>query len=541
MAANTVHSVEIVFLILLAFIVVLANLARRLQIPYPIVLVIGGLVLGFVPGMPQVTLNPDMVFLVVLPPLLYAAAWTTSWRDFSYNLVSITMLAFGMVGFTVLCVAVAAPFVFPGFDWQTGLVLGAVVSTTDAIAATSIARRIRLPQRIVDILEGESLVNDATGLLALEFGLSMLAKASHPTIALGLFRLLYLTAAGLVVGLLVGYVINWYERSFEDAPVEIVITILVPYAAYLAAESIHASGVLAVVSCGLYLSYRSNQLFSASVRIQVYSVWNALTFLFNGLVFVLIGLQLPYVLRSIEGYGLDELLVGAALFVALLILLRLVWVYPGAYFAYFIRNRFFYQKDKPPPPKQVFVVAWTGMRGVVALAAAIALPRTRAGGAPFTQRNLIIFLTFSVIFVTLVLQGLTLPALIRKLGLGSGEVSNIEEAEARRSILEAVLEFLEERRVTNDPRFAGIYEDVSRHYRHRLASVTRDFSGVEGATVEHLSHYRALAVEIVSLQRAKAVGLRNQRKINDEVLRVLEYELDLEESRLAQEGSAARA
>src|SRR3984893_2295723 len=238
MQSGGIHAVQIVFLILLLFVVIFAVLARKLQTPYPIVLVVAGLLLSFIPGIPNISLNPDVVFLVVLPPLLYAAAWATSWRDFKFNLVSILLLAFGLVAFTVLGVGGTAAWVFPRFDWRLGFALGAVVATTDAIAATSIAKRVGLPQRIVDILEGESLVNDATGLLALEFAIAMVVDGRTPTLTEGALRLTYLIAAGLAIGYLLGLVVEWFERRIDDAPIEIVVSILTPYAAYLAAESV---------------------------------------------------------------------------------------------------------------------------------------------------------------------------------------------------------------------------------------------------------------------------------------------------------------
>src|SRR6266481_1225909 len=326
---SAIGAVELVFLVLLLFIIVFGLLARKLGTPYPIVMVIGGLLLGFVPGIPEITLDPDLIFLVVLPPLLYASAWTTSWRDFHYNLVSILLLAFGLVGFTVLGVALAAPNVLPGFDWRLGLVLGAVVAPTDAIAATSIARRVGLPARIVDILEGESLINDATGLLALQFATAIVVHKQVPTVSSAVLTLAWLIVGGIALGLLVGLVVYYIERRINDGPIEITLSILTPYVAYLAAEEVHASGVLAVVACGLFLSRRSANFFSPSVRIQMWSVWESLTFVLNGLVFVLIGLQLPTILASIRGYSHSTLLVDGALFSALLILLRLVWIFPG--------------------------------------------------------------------------------------------------------------------------------------------------------------------------------------------------------------------
>src|SRR5947209_6574777 len=283
MGENTIHAVEIVFLLLLLFVVLFGALARKLKLPYPIVLVIAGLVLSFIPGIPHISLNPDVVFLVFLPPLLYSAAWFTSWRDFKYNIVSILFLAFGLVGFTVAGVAIFAPHIFGGFDWRLGFVLGAVVATTDAIAATSIANRVGLPKRIVDILEAESLVNDATGLLALDFALAMVVEGRTPTVGEGLLRIAYLTVAGLVLGLLVGLIAEWLEQRIDDGPIEIVLSVLVPYAAYLAAETIHASGVLAVVACGLYMSQKSAHFFSPNVRIQILAVWDSITFVLNSL------------------------------------------------------------------------------------------------------------------------------------------------------------------------------------------------------------------------------------------------------------------
>src|ERR1700689_1538014 len=253
MTGNSVHAVELVFLLLLLFVVVFAALARKIQIPYPIVLVIAGLALSFIPGMPRITISPDVIFLVVLPPLLYTAAWFTSWRDFSYNIVSILFLAFGLVGFTVWGVAEAANYSFAPFDLRLGVVLGAVVATTDAIAATAIAKNLGLPQRIVDILEGESLVNDATGLLALQFAVALVVAGRRTGPGLAMLELLWLIAGGISIGLFAAFVIHRVSLEITDSPVEITLSLATPYLAYLAAEGIHASGVLSAVVCGLYL------------------------------------------------------------------------------------------------------------------------------------------------------------------------------------------------------------------------------------------------------------------------------------------------
>jgi CPA1 family monovalent cation:H+ antiporter len=529
-----IHAAEIVFLTMLLFVAVFAALARKLQTPYPIVLVVAGLILGFVPGIPKIPLNPDVIFLLVLPPLLYSAAWLTSWREFKYNLVSILLLAFGLVGFTVLGVAYTAHWVFPGFDMRLGFVLGAVVATTDAIAATAIFKRVGLPKTIVDILEGESLMNDATGLLALEFAVAMVVDGQTPTVASGVLRLTYLIVAGLAIGLVVGLLVKWIEPQIDDGPIEIVISILIPYSVYLAAEVVHASGVMAVVACGLYLSRQSSQLFSASVRLQAWAVWDSMTFAINGLVFVLIGLQLPYVLAGIREYGVRQLVLYGVLFSVIVIVLRLLWMYPGANLAYFVRSHFVHQKNPRPTPKQIFVVGWTGMRGVVALAAAISLPETLANGRDFPGRNLIIFLTFSVIFVTLVLQGLTLPPLIRMLGLAVGHGSDAEEeGEARRIITSTAIAHLEEARGQDVPDFDSVYDDIARRYSRRLASLSKEGTEGDAMSNRQLERYRAILGELLPLERKTAVRLRNEGRINDEVLRKIEHELDLSESRLA--------
>jgi Na+/H+ antiporter len=531
MQGSGIQSIQIVLLLLLLFVAGFTALARKLQTPYPIVLVLAGLALSLVPAIPRVTLNPDLIFLVVLPPLLFSAAWLTSWRDFVHNLISISFLAFGLVGFTVLGVAGTAHLAFPGFDWRLGVVLGAVVATTDAIAATSIAKRVGLPQRVVDVLEGESLLNDATGLLALEFGLAIVVAGQTPTVASGFLRLAYLTAAGIVVGLLIGALIHWVEHYLDDGPIEIAISLMVPYAAYQAAEFIHASGVLAVVACGLYLGRGSAHFFSASVRIQANAVWSVFTFILNGFVFVLIGLQLPVVREGIRNYSLSSLLLYAGLFSLLVIVLRLLWVFPGAMLAYWIRGHFFNQNEPRPPARQIFVTGWTGMRGVIALAAALSLPEQLADGSPFPQRNMIIFLTFSVILVTLVLQGLTLPALIRALGLAGVTGPTSEETEARRIMAEAALNQLNKISEKAEPNSAALYDDLKEHYRRRLSSLPRDGEGKDGSDGEAYAKFLAVSLELLRVEREAAINLRNSGRINDETLRQLLQELDLSETR----------
>ena len=527
------HAVETVILLLLVLVVVFAVMASRIKVPYPIVLVVAGLGISFVPRMPHVRLDPSIVFVIFLPPLLYASAWTLSWREFRRNGLVIGLLAFGLVGFTVWGIAEFSDRFITALDWKAGFLLGAVVATTDAIAATSIAKAVGLPRRIVDILEGESLLNDATGLLALEIGLALLLTGESPTLEGGLLRLLYLVLGGAGIGLLIGVVVGWLERFIEDGAVELVVSLVVPYAAYLAGEKAKASGVLAVVVCGIYLSRKSTEFFSPAARLQVLGAWQALTFMLNGLVFVLIGLQLPYVLTGIRGkYGTGTLMFYGAVFSGVLILLRLMWVVPAMKLASFVERRWLGHKEEPLAVRQVFVVGWTGMRGVISLAAAISIPEVLGDGRPFAARNLIVFLAFCVILVTLVLQGLTLPWLIRRLGLAGAVGMDPEEKEARKTVLSAAVRALEQDRKRNGTEVEWLYDEVTRRYRHRLAAITAGSEqSVDGLDGDSYSRLRSIAEAALQAERRTLIALRQKGKIGDDVLRTLEHEMDLAESR----------
>ena len=531
-SGESFHAVETVILLLLVLVAGFAAMARRLKVPYPIVLVLAGLAISFVPHMPRVPLDPNIVFVIFLPPLLFASAWAMSWREFRRNAVVIGLLAVGLVGFTVWGVAEFSDRFITALDWKAGFLLGAVISTTDAIAATSIAKTLGLPRRIVDILEGESLLNDATGLLALEIGIAIMVRGEMPTAGSGLARLIFLVVGGLAIGLVIGVVVGWLERFIDDGPVELVVSLVVPYAAYLAGERAHASGVLAVVACGIYMSRKSTQFFSAATRLQVNGAWEALVFMLNGLVFVLIGLQLPYVLAGIHGrYGIGTLIFYGAVFSAVLILLRMIWVFPAVKIASFVERRWLGHKDEELRPREVFVVGWTGMRGVLALAAAISVPEVLWNGKEFEARNLIVFLAFCVIFVTLVLQGLTLPALIRGLGLAGSKEMDPEEIEARKIVLKSAIRHLEEGRKTCPGPAEHLYDDLIHRYRHKLAHVSAgDEETVDGLDQAAYSRLRQIVEGAVEAERQTLIGLRDRGRISDDVLRTMERELDLAES-----------
>ena len=532
---DQVNYILVLLMGLLFAVAAVAGLARRFALSYPIVLVIFGLLCSLIPNVPRIPLPPSVVFLVFLPPLLYVAAWQTSWREFRYNLVSISSLAIFLVFFTAIGVAFAAKWWLPGFDWRLGFLLGAVVSPTDAVAATSIARKVGMPQKIVDVLEGESLLNDATGLLALQFGVQMVVDGTTPTLSRGLLEFAWLTVGGVLVGLAIGYMVSSLERWVDDGPVEIALSLVVPYATYLAGDALKASGVIAVVSCGLLVSRRSSSFFSPRVRLQANAVWDALEFLLNGFVFVLIGLQLPYVLSGIRGMSKAGLLGYGLAFSAVLVLLRMAWMFPATRAAWWIRTRIGHQHYDIPHANQVFVVGWTGMRGVVALAAASSLPLTLTDGSPFPQRSMILFLTFTLILVTVVVQGLSLPWVIRILRLPRQDTGYCEQGQARHLILQAAIDFLSERRLSaKGDGEIHLYEDLLHQYEHKIGSI--DLCGPDGTTspeTEDNVSMERLLLDTVRRQREELNTLRESGRIGDTVHRNLERELDLSENQLA--------
>jgi monovalent cation/hydrogen antiporter len=534
MQAIGISHVELLLLALLVLVAALAFLAKRLSIPYPIVLVIGGLCLSLLPQAPRVSLDPNIVFLVILPPLLFSAAFHTSWREFRNNFVSILLLAFGLVGFTMFGVGAVTRWMLPGFDWKLGLVLGAVVSTTDPISATATARRLGIPQEITDLLEAESLVNDGSGLVALKFTAALVITGVTPSFIGGVAELLYLICVAVVIGLAVGIFVHKVQRRISDAPIEITISLITPYVAYLAAESAHCSGVLATIACGIYLGRRSSGFFSLHARIESSAVWKTLDFILNGVVFLVLGLQLPSILSGIQAHSLKALIAYGALFSLVVILLRLLWVYPGAWISSQIGRHLRLRRVPMFSPAAIFILGWSGMRGVLALAAAISLPETLKNGAPFPHRNMIIFLTFCVIFATLVLQGLSLPTLIRRLGLSGFSGIRGEEELARREMITAALESLARLRQESGRERAEIHDQLERYYRRRLALLEERLARDGRPSKEHIEHQDSLAQQLRRVEREIALKLRDEDKIHDEVLRSLERELDLLDARFAE-------
>src|SRR5438874_8258856 len=435
------HQAEIIVL-LFAAVAALVVVARKLALPYPVVLVLAGLALSFIPHLPEVKLDPNLVFFFFLPPLIYPAALFTSWRDFRRNLRPILLPAIGLVLFTTITIACVAHSIVPSLPWAAALALGAIVSPPDAIAATSVLRRLSVPHRIEAILEGESLVNDATALVALQFAVVALMTGSF-SLENAALRFVWAAIGGVVFGLLVGWVMRWVQRQLDDPPVQITISLLTPFLAYLPAERLHVSGVLATVAAGIYLGWYSPLTIRARTRIPLYAFWEIVSFLLNGLVFSIIGFQLPGIVNGLRGESLESLIRDALLVSGAVILVRIVWVVCATYLPRLLSKRL-RARDPFPPWKEVALIAWTGMRGVISLAAAFALPFALSDGSPFPGRNYILFFTFSVILATLVVQGLTLPLLARAIRVGRDTTPEEEERQARVEANKAALQLLDQ-------------------------------------------------------------------------------------------------
>jgi Na+/H+ antiporter len=504
--------------------------AYHVRIPYPILLVVGGAGIGFVPGIPDVQLAPDLVLVLVLPPLLYAAAFFSSLRDLRDNLRPISLLSIGLVIATTAGVAVVAHAVVDGMSWETAFVLGAVVSPTDPVAATAIASRLGAPRRYVTVVEGESLLNDSTALIAYKFALAAAVSGGFSLAHAG-ERFVINGVAGVAIGLAVAFVIAQLRRAVDDAPTEISISLMTPYFAYLPAEALGVSAVLAAVTTGVYLGWKSPELITPDTRIRVFAVWEVVVFVLNAALFVLVGLQLPSVLDGIGDLSATAAIVDGAVVCAAVIVIRFLWVFPATYLPRLVFPRI-RARDPYPPWRQPAIVAWTGMRGAVSLAAALAIPKTVHSGAPLAQRNSIIFLTYAVILATLILQGLTLPLVMKVLGIESD--GNVEQSEATARILAARAAM---RRIDQ---LAGedwvrdeTAHNMKRLYEYRVRRFSTRFDDSDDGAIEQRSqNYQRLRRKVLEAERAEIIRLRNQGRINDQIMHRIERDLDLEDTRL---------
>ena len=514
---------ELVLLLLLSS-VALGWLARHFKFPYPIALVAGGALLGLVPKLPQFPFDPQLILVVVLPPILYQAALLTSWNDFKANIRPISLLAIGLVVVTTLAVGAALKLVVPSIPWAAAFVLGAIVSPPDAVAATAILSRLNIPRRMVTILEGESLVNDASGLVLYKFAIAAVLTGGFSLVdASGQF--IAVSVGGVAVGIALAFVFIAIHRHLGDPFIEVLTTLIIPYAAYIAAESLHVSGVLAVVAAGLVRGRYAPELVSAEMRIIARSVWNLLVFLLNSLIFMLIGMQMSDVVASLVGrYSVGDLVLIGLFVTAIAMTVRFVWVYPVAYLPRWLSGSL---REQEPEPRQreLFVISWCGMRGIVSLAAALALPHTLPGGQPFPHRDLIIFLTFFVIAATLIGQGLTLAPLIRRLKVGAERSLHDEQQLVRAAMSAAALVAIDEALAAEDAPTEWA-DQLRAELTDRIALATPD-----GQTAtrrgELLKRLRSAAVRA---ERRELIRLWRENEISDEVMHHLEEVLDYQEA-----------
>ena len=518
------HEIEPLLLAMMVAVAGLSVLARLFGVPYPILLVLGGLVLGFVPGMPEVELPPDLVLVAFLPPLLYWAGFFSSPRDLRADARAITASAVGLVLATTVAVAVAAHAVVDGLTWPAAFALGAIVSPTDPLAATAIGRRLGLPRRLITLLEGESLINDATALVAYRFAVAAAAGGAFVAWEAGL-RFVVGAAGGVAVGLVAGWLVAELRRRLDDPVVEIVVSVVTGYVAKLPAELLGVSGVLAAVTAGIYVGWRAPRLASAATRLLGFSFWEVLVYLANAVLFILVGLQLQPILADLDGTAVAILVGQAALVSAVVVGVRLGWSFSVPYVIRLLDRRPS-QLARRIGAKGRLVIGWSGMRGAVSLAAALALP------LDFPMRSLILFLTFAVILATLVLQGLTLPTLIRRLRFDTDDSEEREELRARLTAAQAALDRLDElagvdwTRDDTVERLHGLYEFRRRRLKTRAGKLEDD--GVE----DRSQAYQRLVRELLEAQRRAIVRLRDQGAIGTDVMHRIERELDLEDTRL---------
>lgn len=521
---------ELLIVGLLVAVAGLSVLARRLSVPYPIVLVVGGALLGFVPGLPEVRLDPELVLVVFLPPLVYGASIFANFNDFRSDLRALTLSAVGLVLATMGAVAVVAHLLVPGLPWEAAFVLGAIVSPTDPLAAATVMRRLDVPRRMVSSIEGEGLFNDATALVAYRVAVAAVVAGSFSLAEAGL-RFAFGAVGGVAVGLAVGVVVGEIRKRVADPQVNVTISLLTGYAAFVPADAVGASGILAMVTAGIYMGIRGPRILPTQARLEGFFVWDIVNFVINAILFVLIGLQLRAVVEGLAGYSASMIAGYAVAVTAVVVGTRLVWFFTVPYLIRALDRRAA-QRARRVGARWRLIMAWSGMRGAVSLAVALALPFTTRAGGGFPQRNLIVFLTFAVIFFTLVVQGLSLPVLIRRLGVGAGGAEAEEEIRARLVATKAAIaeiDVLAGEAWTRDEtvqRMRDFYEYRKRRFAARAGKI--DDAGYEDRSLA----YQQMIQLVLAAQREALLRLRGDGKLSNETMNRIMHELDLEESRL---------
>ncbi|QKZ14817.1 Na+/H+ antiporter [Spirosoma sp. KUDC1026] len=531
------HETILLFLALLLIVSLLVMLAQRLNISYPIFLVLGGLVISFIPGLPRIDLDPDIIFLIFLPPLLYEAAWFTSWKEFWKWRRIISMLAFGLVIITSCVVAFVSNALIPGFTLALGFLLGGIISPPDAVAATSVLKGIKVPRVVTAILEGESLINDASSLTVFRFALAAVLSGSfvfHEAAT----SFMMLTVMGVMIGLAVAHVFYAIHRWLPTtSSIDTALTFVAPYLMYLTAEQFHYSGVMAVVSGGLFLSFRNHEFFTHSSRLQALNAWATVSFVLNGVVFILIGLELPTIVEGLGDYSKVEAIKYGLIISAIVIVTRLLVAQLSALFTRLV-SRWISVSDAKPGWRNPVIIGWAGMRGVVSLASALSIPLLAEDGTPFPQRNLILFITFVVILVTLVLQGLTLPLIIRWVNPREREGTVREEeqdATVRLKLLNVSLTYLNEHYAVETEK-----NELVANLKTRMESdvhlTNERLDSLEDCRRDNtIDRFREVVIDVIEVQRKELYRLGRETEFSDEVIRRHEAQLDLEEEKISKD------
>lgn len=523
------HNVFGFYILLLFVILLLVMVAQRLRIAYPIVLVVGGLLIGFIPGLPETTIDPELIFVIFLPPLLYEAAWHTSWKDFWKWRRVIASFAFLIVLLTSTVIAVVSHYLIPGFSLALGFLLGGIISPPDAVSATSILRNIKVPKRLVSIIEGESLLNDASSLIVFRFALITVESGMFvfSQAAVSFFVVIIM---GILVGLAVALIFYAIHRWLPTTPnVDILLTFIAPYVMYIAAEKFHFSGVLAVVSGGLFLGTRSNVILNYRSRFRGETVWATVGFVLNGLVFMLIGLELPFIVKQLGDISLGRAIWYGVLISGVLIVVRLLSTFGASLFTVFA-SRYISTADSNPGWKGPFLFGWAGMRGVVSLAAALSIPLTLSNGAPFPQRNLILFITFMVILITLVFQGLTLPVLVRWVNMEDRDHDIPEEKQEmiiRKKLSDTALRLLNEKY-----REHVASNELLQSLKTKLETLQQDPVPDDKNPRSAHKAFRKVFSEVIREQRELLRKLNKKEEVDEEIIRKHIALLDLEEEKM---------
>ncbi|AYZ34968.1 Na+/H+ antiporter [Chryseobacterium indologenes] len=529
------HENFLLILGLLLIVMLLVMLAQKIKIAYPIFLVLAGLGISFIPGVPVLKLDPDIIFLIFLPPLLYEAAWYTSWNDFWKWKRPISLLAFGLVFLTSLVVAYASQALIPGFTLALGFLLGGIVSPPDAVAATTVLKGLKVPKRTIAILEGESLINDASSLIVFRFALAaVMTGIFSMQEATGQFFLV--AGMGIVVGILGAHIFYAVHRFLPTTPaIDAALTVMTPYILFLSAEHFHFSGVMAVVSGGLFMSFRAHEMFkTGTTRINMTGVWNTLIFVMNALVFVLIGLELPDIVNGLGEISVVKGIEYGLIISCIVIVVRLLWIYPVAHIPRWLSEKA--RRDPSPGWKNPLIIGWAGMRGVVSLATALSIPVMMNSQAEFPMRNLIIFITFVVIFVTLVFQGLTLPLIIKLTKIG--EIDHILPSHEQQAGIQMRLDKLAVDKLNHEYKESldtnSLVGNLKKMLENDIHLHQNHLASIEMCTNRQndMKEYHQIMLDIFALQRKELFRMKREKQYSDDEIRKAESQLDLNELKI---------